>query len=56
MRADPLVVHIEVHLTEEERHFLSVAAVGASPEVSSLLAIIERLTGEKVIPADEVRE
>lgn len=76
MRADPLVVHVEVKLTEEataviqrlerlkgvqtltpeERRQLSVCAVGACGEIEFCLEVIERLTGEKITPADEVRE
>jgi hypothetical protein len=42
-----------VRLTASERAVLAVAAVGASHEVSVLIGIVERLTGEAVVPADE---
>lgn len=41
------------NLTDSERKSLSIAAVGASHEISELIRIIERLTGEEIIPADE---
>lgn len=40
-------------LTDDERLHLSVIAVAATNEIAVLLGIIERLTGEKIIPADE---
>lgn len=42
-------------LTESERKQLSVIAVAPSSEISWLLSLIEDLTGETIIPADEIR-
>lgn len=40
-------------LTPQEKRMLSVAAVGASAETAALLGMIERLTGQNIVPADE---
>lgn len=40
-------------LTEEERRSCEVIAAGAGGDEPRLLEIIERLTGRKIIPADE---
>lgn len=42
-------------LTENEKRQLSVIAVAPSSEISWLLSLIENLTGETIIPADEIR-
>lgn len=39
-------------LTVDDRRMLSVAAVGACQETQQLLELIERLTGETIVPAD----
>ena len=40
-------------LSDEERKQLSIVAVASTGEVEFLLRLIERLTKEKIIPADE---
>lgn len=40
-------------LTRDELSSLQTIAVAASPDVSRCLEIIERLTGQKIVPADE---
>ncbi len=42
-------------LTESERKQLSIIAVAPSSETAWLLRLIEDLTGETIIPADEMR-
>lgn len=39
-------------LTAEDRERLSIAAVSPSNETDNLLSLIERLTGEAIVPAD----
>lgn len=48
-----MALNIANKLTEDDRKFLSIVAIGASSDVEACLAVIEKLTGERIVSVGE---